>query len=50
MSRQVKLGLASRASAIIPAAIGAEADVPEWWRVHLLCRSEVTIATSKALP
>jgi len=29
MSRQVKLGLASRAKAMIPAAIGAEADVPE---------------------
>jgi len=36
MSRQVRLGLASRASAIMPAAIGAEAEVPEWCRVHLL--------------
>ena len=50
MSRHVRLGLASRANAMIPAAIGADADVPEWWRVHLECRSDVTIAMSKALP
>lgn len=30
MSRQVRLGFASKARAIMPAAMGAEADVPEW--------------------
>lgn len=34
MSLQVKLGLASRASAQIPAASGADADVPVCSEVH----------------
>ena len=42
MSRQVRFGLACRASAQMPAAKGAEAEVPVCESVQLLFRSVVT--------
>ena len=43
ISRHVKLRLASKAKAQIPAANGADADVPVWLAVHEWCKSVVTI-------
>jgi hypothetical protein len=43
ISRQVKLRLASKAKAQMPAASGADADVPVWLAVHEWCKSVVTI-------
>lgn len=42
--------LASRARAMIPAARGAEADVPVWDSVHFCHRSVVTWRTEKGRP
>lgn len=39
--------LASRAKAMIPAARGAEADVPVWESVHFCLRSVVTLETGE---
>lgn len=38
---EIKAYLASRASAMMPAAMGAEADVPVWLSVHRCLRSVV---------
>ena len=43
MSRHVSCLLASRVSAIIPAAMGAAADVAVWLLVHLCLRSVVAM-------
>lgn len=43
MSRHVKFLLASSAKAQIPAASGADAEVPVWLAVHEWCKSVVTI-------
>jgi hypothetical protein len=47
-SRQVNDGFASSAKAIIPAAMGADAEVPVWDFVHLCLMSAVTTALSVA--
>lgn len=39
--REIKAYLASRASAIMPAAMGAEAEVPVWLSVQRCLRSVV---------
>lgn len=50
ISRQVRLGLASRARAQIPAARGADAEVPVWLLVHWWCKSVVTTCFSPVEP
>ncbi len=50
MSRQLSSGLASSVSAMIPAASGAEADVPVWPSVQLFLRSVVIIWRSSYDP
>lgn len=49
-SRHVKLPFASSTSAAMPAASGADADVPVCEIVHEWCRSVVTIWRSSLLP
>ena len=49
-SLQVRSGLASRARAMMAAAMGAEADVPVCFIVHPWCRSVVTICRSDDVP
>jgi hypothetical protein len=42
-SLQLRFGFASNASAMIPAASGADAEVPVCLMVHSLCRSVVAL-------
>lgn len=50
MSRQDKFGLASNVKAMMPAANGADADVPVWASVQPLRRSVVIIWFSSYEP
>ena len=49
-SLHVRSGLASRARAMMAAAIGAEAEVPVCFIVQPWCRSVVTICRSEDVP
>ena len=49
-SRQVRLRFASKAKAMMPAAIGADAEVPVWFSVHWLRRSVETTCFSSDAP
>lgn len=49
-SRHVRLGFASRTRAAIPAASGADADVPVCDDVHEWCKSVVITCFSLVLP
>ena len=49
-SLHVRSGFASRARAMMAAAIGAEAEVPVCFMVQPWCRSVVTICRSEDVP